>query len=221
MFVPAIFGQETPGQVSNSSSSGWGTRTIQLKYIDPEALRSIYSSRSFVMQVNRELRLLTVSGPAQFLDEVEQTAKQLDVAPAMVKDVEVTVYLLASAAQPPLAQALPAELQNAPKTLDLATLRLADSQTMRVREGQPGDLSFGDAASLGLTHIALKSAYVTSSPKGDLISLTGLHCWLSKGSGQSSDFTTDIDAAPDQVALIAKAGSDKPIVVLVRAKALP
>lgn len=222
--LPAVFGQQTSGQGSNSSPPGWGTKTIQVKYIDPEQLRDVYSGRSFVIQVNRELKLLTVSGPTQFLDEVEETAKRLDVAPALPKDIEVTVYLLATVAQAPSVQPLPAELQNAEKRLNLPALRLADSETMRIREGQPGDLSFGPAAGVSLTHIALKSASVTSGAKADVISLTGLHCWLSKGSGQqppsNNDFTTDIDVTQNEAALVAKSGVDKPIAVVVTAHVL-
>lgn len=222
--LPAVFGQQTSGQGSNSSPSGWGTRTIQVKYIDPEQLRDVYSGRSFVMQADRQLKLLTVSGPTQFLDKVEQTAKRLDVAPALPKNIEVTVYLLTTGAQAPAGHGIPQELLAVSKTIDVPTplqeVQLADTETMRIREGQPSDLSFAQASGLSLTRVSLKSASVTSGPKGDAISLNGLHCWLSKGPGQTSDFTADVDVGQNEVALVAKAGVDKPIAVVVRASIL-
>ena len=228
LFIPpTLFGQGNPTPASGASSSDWGTRTIQVKYLDPEQLRSVYSGRSFVMQVNRELKLLTVTGPTQFLNEVEQTGKRLDVPPLLPANIEVTVYLLATSAQAPLSQNLPVELQSVAKTLDTSSgaqpLRLADSETLRVREAQSGELSFGESGSSGvsLTRISLQSAYLNPGTKGDPVSLNGLHCWMSKSSGQAvpgSDISANIDVAQNEAALVARVGVDKPLAIIVRAK---
>ncbi len=178
------------------------------------------------MEVNHELRLLTVNGPSTFLDEVEQTGKRFDVAPPLPANVEITVYLMATPAQAPSGKDLPAELQSFAKTFDSSIAgqgpRLADLETLRVREAQISDVSFSDPSPNGirLAHISVGSAFVTQGAKGDLISLNGLRCWLSKTSGQlgnEADVTANIDIAANQVALVAKAGIDKPIAVLVKA----
>ena len=91
-----------------ASGTDWGSKTIELKYLDPEQLRDVFAGRSFVMQTNRDLKTLTVSGPAQFLQDVDQTAKRLDVAPAATPDIEVTVYLLTANVQGASPNDLPA-----------------------------------------------------------------------------------------------------------------
>jgi hypothetical protein len=200
-------------------------KTIQLKYLDPDALREVFSGRSYVMQVNRGLKLLTVSGPPQFLNEVEETGKRLDVAPAGPANIEITVYLLATTAQAPSARSLPMELQSVAKTLDSSggsSLRLVDSEMLRVREGKTGEVSFAESASSGvnLASISVQAASVISGAKGDLVSLNGLQCRINKSSGQASssgDVTANIDLAQNQAALVAKAGVEKPLVIVVRA----
>ncbi len=220
-----LFAQDNSAASAPSTSpSDWGTRTIQVKYIDPDQLRSVFAGRSFAMQVNRELKVLIVSGPAQFLQEVEQTSKLLDVAPATPANIEVTVYLLATAPASP--HSLPTELAAIAKTVSASSgsqaLQLVDSETLRVREGQAGDISFGEPAAAGasLTHISLQSASVAAGAKASLISLNGLRCWLSKSSTQASagsDVTANIDVPQNEAALVAKAGVDKPLIVIVRA----
>jgi hypothetical protein len=210
---------------NNTSSAVWGTKTIQLKYLDPVDLREVFSGQSYVMQVNRELKLLTVSGPPEFLNEVEQTGKRLDVAPAEPANIEITVYLLATTGQTPASQELPAELQAIAKALDSGAgspLHLVDSETLRVREGKAGEVSFGDAApsGVGLASIGIQAASVTPGAKGDLVSLSGLHCKINKPASQGSsggEVTANIDLVQNQAALVARAGAEKPLVVIARA----
>jgi hypothetical protein len=176
------------------------------------------------MQVNRGLKLLTVSGPPQFLNEVEETGKRLDLAPAGPANLEITVYLLTTTPQAPSSQNLPPEVQAIAKTLgpSASTLRLADSETLRVREGQPGEVAFGDSPSSGvsLASISLQAASVIPGAKDDVISLNGLRCKINKSSAQTSlggDMTANIDVVQNQAALAAKAGVEKPLVIVVRA----
>ncbi len=150
--LPALYGQDNSGVSPNASSSSWGTKTIQLKYLDPDELRQVFSGRSYVMEVNRNLKLLTVSGPTEFLTEVEQAGKRLDLAPTPPANIEVTVYLLATTGQTSSAQSLPAEMQGIDRSLGstASSLHLVDSETLRVREGKTADVSFADSASSGL-----------------------------------------------------------------------
>jgi hypothetical protein len=225
---PALFGQSNSGTTQSSSPDGWSTKTIQLKYIDPGDLRDVFSGRSYVMQVNRELKVLTVSGPPEFLKEVEETGKRLDVAPAGPGNIEITVYLLATTGPAAATQTLPAELQTITKTLDSAaasSLHLVDSETLRVREGKAGEVSFGEAASPGasLASISIQGVSITPGAKGDLVSLNGLRCKINKAGGQAGqassggEVTANIDLVQNQAALVARAGAEKPLVVIARA----
>src|SRR5450755_4196175 len=79
----------------------WTTKTFEVKYVDPEQVRNVFSGQSHVMEANRDLKLLTARGSAAFLKEVEDTIKRLDVAPPTPPNTEITVYLLAAAPQAP------------------------------------------------------------------------------------------------------------------------
>lgn len=91
--LPRLHAQQ---QVAPADSNAWTTKTIQLKYMDPEQLRSLFSHQSYVMEPNRELKVLKVHGPQSFIKEVEDVATQLDTAPPVATDLQVTVYLLAT-----------------------------------------------------------------------------------------------------------------------------
>src|SRR5579884_658590 len=99
--VPGLFSQQTGQQADQPADpNAWTSKTIELKYLDPEQLRSLFSSRSYIMEANRELKALKVNGPQSFIKEVEDTAAKLDTAPRLPADVQVTVYLLAATGQP-------------------------------------------------------------------------------------------------------------------------
>ncbi len=234
LICPAIYAQQSapPGQPTDPSA--WSTKTIELKYIDPEQLRSLYAGQSYVMEANRELKVLKVNGPQSFLQEVEDAGKRLDVPPPAPANIQVTVYLLATAAQAPSAAELPADL----KTIDASlkglassqSLRLADSQVLRLREGQPGELRLTDSKAAGgpaLTRIRVQAAVAGTDPKANRISLDGVRCWVTKPAGQPNtpapmpagdgDFVANIDLVPNQPAVLAEAGTEKPLVLAVRA----
>jgi hypothetical protein len=214
-------------------SDAWATKTIQVKYVDPEQLREMFSGQSYVMEADRALGVLTVHGPPAFLKEVEDTAKRFDVAPPLPANIEISVYLLATAAQASPSGALPPELAAIGKELKAAggsvALKLADYQMIRVRAGQPAEALGPAPASptvATLVRIRLDSASLSPDPKGDVISLNGLRVWLNVPSPGdtsqpqakgSADVTADIDVRQNQAVIVAKAGIDKPLVVIVRA----
>lgn len=227
-----LAGQESAPAAPDAQASAWGTKTIELKYLDPEQLRDVFSGQSYVMRANRELRLLTVSGPAAFLQQVEETGKRLDVPPPATADVEITVYLLATAAQAPAARALPPELAAVGKSLEggakTPALRLVDTQVVRVREGQAGEIGFGDpsATSPMLTRIRIQSAMRSVDPKQNVISLNGVRCWFNRPTppgptpapGKSEgDVTANLDVVPQQAAVVASTGIEKPLAIVLRA----
>ena len=223
--LPRLHAQQ---QVAPADSNAWTTKTIQLKYMDPEQLRSLFSHQSYVMEPNREVKVLKVNGPQSFIKEVEDVATQLDTAPPVATDLQVTVYLLATTGKP-----LPDQLKGIDSSLtgltNSQTLRLADSQVLRLRQGQVGEVGLTDtkaAAGPALTRVRVQSATYWKDAATTLISLDGVRCWISKPSTTDSaaaathvdaDFTANIDVTPDKPAVLAEAGTEKPMVLVVRA----
>jgi len=215
------------------SAAAWGSQTIELKYVNADDLRRVFSGQSYVVAVNQELNLLTVRGPVSFIKEVEETVKRLDVAPPAPRNVELTVYLLMAAAPGPSA-ALPTELADLSKELKAMfgtqTLRVADSQIVRVRSGKPADATglASPAESVPtLSWVRFECATVTPNAKGNTVSLDGLRVGVHipgvpgptrTPPATEGGVTADLDLVENQAAIVGKAGVEKPLVVIVRAK---
>lgn len=201
------------------------TKTFEVKYADPEEIRQLFSGRSFVVEANRDLGVLTASGSAEFLKEVEDAVKRFDVPPPAPANLQISVYLLTVAAQAPAGGVVPQDLTAIIKDISPPggqALRVADCRLIRLREGQAGE-STGvsatpDAASIA--RVRLKNTAVSESAKGDLISLNGLQIWLAIPGAQprtDADVLADVDLAHDSPAVISKAGVDKPVIVIIKA----
>jgi len=172
--------------------------------------------------------LLTARGSAAFLKEVEDTIRRLDVPPPLPPNTQITVYLIAAAAQAPTGVALPAELKALEKELPG---KVADLQMLRVRAGQSGEAINTDVAgaapAVSLARIRVDSSSVSAGAKGDVVSLNGLKIWINippadptapgaKTPRAEPDVTADLDLIPNEAALVAKIGVDKPLAVVVR-----
>jgi hypothetical protein len=232
VLLPAIYGQDpkpaAPPASPPPSDGAWTTKTFDVKYIDPEEVRKVFSSQSYVMEANRELKVLTAHGSPAFLKEVEDTIKRLDIPPPVPGDTEITVYLLAGAVQAPTGKALPPELSALAKELPA---KLADMQMFRVRVGQSGETTSAapePATGVTLTRMRVDSTAVNPGAKGDIVSVNGLKVWINipadpaatasapKTPKTDPDVTADIDVAPGQAVVVAKVGVDKPLAVVVR-----
>ena len=191
----------------------------------------MFDDRSFVMEVDRSLKVLTVHGPASFLKEVEDAVKRFDVAPPPPANIQITIYLLTVAAQAPAGVALPPDLAAVGKELTAAgaqALKLADSHMLRLREGQSVEATSapGAAPSAIMSRVKLQSTALTPGPKGDLVSLNGLKVWIDlppPTAGEKSpprtdpDVAVDLDVDQNQAIIASKSGLDKPVVIVVRA----
>jgi hypothetical protein len=208
----------------------YATKSFELKYIGPDQISQMFADRSFVMEVDRSLKVLTVHGPASFLKEVDDAVKRFDVAPPPPVNIQITVYLLTVAAQAPAGVALPADLAAIGKELTAAgsqALKLADSHMLRLREGQAVEATSppSTANSAVMVRVKLQSADLTPGPKADLVSLNGLRVWIDIPSptGEKStpkpdpDVAVDLDVEQNQAVIASKSGLDKPLVVVVRA----
>jgi hypothetical protein len=216
-----------PPPIPPPTTDTWTTKTFELKYLDPEQVRRAFAGQSHVMEADRELKLLTVRGSAAFLKEIEETIKRLDVAPPIPANAQITVYLVAAAAQAPSGTAVPTELKSLTKELPD---KLADMQMFRVREGQVGETSSTTAPNstgVALDKIRVESTTVNAGPKGDIVSLNGLKVWInvpaadpSTGSTKSGrnepDVILDLDVIPNEPIVVAKIGVEKPLAVVLR-----
>ena len=185
-------------------------KIFPLKYADSEQVRKLFSSYSYPMSVNRDLNVLTVTAPPSFLAEVEAAVKQFDVAPPAPMNIELTVYLLtgADAAGP---APLPKELQEMEKQLVASSsykaYRLADTQVIRTRPGQPADSS----GTLPLLQVRFRAGWINSVEKGRIISLDGLRVQL-----KTVAISEDIDLRENQLVVIGKANPDGLLLVVAK-----
>ncbi len=221
----ALIAQDAKTPPTAPTSEPLTTRTFDLKFIDPEEVRNVFSGQSYVMEANRDLKLLTARGSAAFLKEVEDTITRLDVAPPTPPNTEITVYLLAAAPQAPAGATLPPELKALAKELPA---KMADMQMFRVRVGQAGETtSSGEPAAapaVSILRARVDSTSVNPGAKGEVVSLNGLKIWINnpptdaaKTPKTSPDVSADIDLAPNEAVIVAKIGIEKPIAIVVRA----
>lgn len=201
---------------ASAQDRSWSSKTIELKYLAAEQLRRVFSGQSYIMEANYDLNLVTVRGPAAFITEVEETAKRLDIPPPVPANIEITVYLLATG---PPAGALPPELAGLEK--ELKSMRVTDSQIIRVRSGTAGNAN--SLVSPSETVATLGSIRFQSAlANGTAISLDGLQVWLNLPGKPTlpeaeSGITADLDLLENQPAIVRKAGVEKPLIIVVRA----
>jgi type II secretory pathway component GspD/PulD (secretin) len=209
---------------------GWGSQTIQLKYVEAEQVRRVFSGQSYLMQVDYRQNSLTVRGPRAFVTDVEETAKKLDVAPPVPKNIEITVYLVSVVAT---AVELPADLTALDKeikaTMGVQPFRVVDSQVIRVRSGTSGNAtSLGPQADGLATFSSFRFQSATIIP-GNALALNGLQLGLNIPAkatstppqpGAEIGIAADLDLLENQPTIVRKAGIDKPLIVIVRAKVI-
>src|ERR1700736_4640644 len=120
------------------------TRVFQLRYADPRALSKLLSPYGRV-ESDQTLKAVTITTRDNtVLSEVEQIIKRFDVPPPPVQNIDVTIYLM-SALGTPSSSAVPPELEAVVKqlknTFSYKGYQLIDTEVMRVRAGQGGEVS--------------------------------------------------------------------------------
>ena len=217
----------------SAAPGGWGSQTIQLKYVEAEQLRRVFSGQSYVMQVDYQQNSLTVRGPRAFVTDVEETAKKLDVAPPVPKNIEITIYLVGVVVPVVPAVELPAELTALVKeikaTMGVQTFRVVDSQVIRVRSGTSGNATSLGPQPDGLAAFSSFRFQSAMSIPGNAVGLNGLQLGLNVPAkptatppqlGAEIGIAADIDLADNKPTIIRKAGTEKPLIVIVRAKVI-
>ena len=216
------------------------TRVFQLKYADPRALSRLLMPYGRVdYDSTGLLKALTVTARDNtVLSEIEQIIKRFDVPPPPVQNIDVTIYLM-SALGTPSSGAVPPELEPVVKqlksTFSYKGYQLIDTEVMRVRAGQGGEVSgvVNGAPSVGpnktLSQVKFRSALVSTDEKGRAIRIDGLKVGLRipvmSGEKQylyiDTGINTDVDIREGQKVVVGKAnmdGSDRASIVVLTAK---
>jgi hypothetical protein len=220
------------------------TRVFQLKYADPRELARVLSQYGRI-ETSSLLKALTITGRDSAMSEVEQTVKRFDVPPPAVQNIDVTIYLMSALGQPAGSQ-VPAELEGVIKqlksTFSYKGYQLIDTEVIRVRAGQGGDVSgvvmdsSSPDAPRTISQVRFRSASVSTDEKGRAIRIDALKVGLkipihSSGSGAASGqiqysyidtgMSTDVDVREGQKVVVGKAnmdGSDRASIVVLMAK---
>jgi hypothetical protein len=131
-------------QVPPPAAQERSTKLITLKYVDPQNIINILRTFGVEIQFNRELKVMSVNGPAQNVAAMEAALKQLDVAP---KNIELVVYFVVAGNQPPAVAnnlpAVPAELRDViaqlKSTFAFKEYSMLDTLTLRTRAGSSAE----------------------------------------------------------------------------------
>jgi hypothetical protein len=214
------------------------TRVFQFKYADARALQRVLSPYGRV-EADPMLKALTITvRDNNVLSEVEQIVKRFDVPPPPVPNIDVTIYLM-SALGTPSSGAVPAELEPVVKqlknTFSYKGYQLIDTEVIRVRAGQGGDVSgvVDGAPSVDgnktISRVGFRSASVSTDEKGRAIRIDGLKVGLripiaageKKYQYIETGLNTDVDVREGQKVVVGKAnmdGSDRASIVVLTAK---
>jgi hypothetical protein len=179
-------------------------RMFVLKYTDAGKLRKLFSRYSYPMSSNRDFNVLTVIGPASFQAQVEAAIKQFDVAPDPPGNIELAVYLITTK-DLPVSTPVPKELEEKYKAY-----RLADSQVIRVRTGQPAESS----GSVLLSQVRFRGAAIGPGEKDRVISIDGLRIQLK--APDTASLSSDVDLKENQPVLIGKTNPDDLLVAVAK-----
>ncbi|HKE25832.1 MAG TPA: secretin N-terminal domain-containing protein [Bryobacteraceae bacterium] len=205
---------------------------IMLKYTNPAALSNLIRPYNVNFSFNEEMKVMTLSGPADAVDAVAAMIKQLDVPP---KDIELTIYyMIGSEGENALGSAPPKELEPVVTQLRNAftfkNYRLLDVLVIRTRTGQQAS----SAANLGTVTLAngnnhiinanfvLRSA--TIAPDGSTVRLDGMRNelrWPVTDQYTSTlSLNTDVDIREGQKVVVGRLGisHDQALFLVLTAK---
>jgi hypothetical protein len=221
------------------------TRTFQLQYADPGSLSILVAPYGRV-QSNGALKALTITTHDNTaMTEAEKVIKRFDVAPPPVQNIDVTIYLMSalgtpsSGAVPPELEAVVKQLKN---TFSYKGYQLIDTEVMRVRAGQGGEVSgvVNGAPSVDgnktISQMKFFSATVSTDEKGRSIRIDSLKVGFKipvassgpgLGAGQKqyqyidTGINTNVDIREGQKVVVGKSnmdGSDRASIVVLTAK---
>jgi hypothetical protein len=181
LFAPAM-AQETKKEEKPApvEEKGLVTRIFEVKYQNVDRLAQLLFPFGVKLQPSNEFKAITASGRSELVTAVGEAIKRFDVP---VKNVEVTLYILAGLSQASQPDAVPRDLEGVVKQLRslfaYQGYRLQDTMLTRSREGQQAQAN-GTGASAGTTappplyQVSFSSISVTPDGKGNVVRIDKL-----------------------------------------------
>src|SRR5258708_28226820 len=132
-----------PVVAQTPAPDGRVNKLVTLKYAEPNAVAPLFNPWGVNIMPNRQIKTLSISGPADKVAAVEAAIKLLDVAP---KTIELTVYFVVGGDQPTLAGGgVPQDLRDVITQLKGAftfkDYKMLDVLTLRTRAGSSAETS--------------------------------------------------------------------------------
>lgn len=199
-------------------------KVFQIKYADVNQLARIFTAFGVPVQANEANKAIAVRGPKEIVAAIEESIKRFDVPPPPVKNLEFTVYLLESSAQPggKLPQTLDPVIKQLKTTFpNYRGYQLLETLVTRNREGGGSDVSgtlppvIKDVPADSTYLFRINKAVISQDDKGTTIRINGLKLALRvpvKAGGSQTQFTfrdvgitTDIDVRAGQQVVVGKA----------------
>lgn len=225
------------------------TAVFTLRYADAnkisDVLRPFREMLGGRITPNRDLHVISVSGPRELVDACEQAIRRLDVPSAPARNVDLTFFLLSASRQGTAGgQELPSDLAGVCAQLQGVTgyreFRLLDTLVIRAQEGrraeQHGVLSSRAAGNRDQPYeLEFDSVQLASAEKGTRIHLDKfrLRARLEVATGEekgepatavgSTGIGTDIEFAEGQRAVVgvtSAGGKGEALVLVVTGKVL-
>lgn len=211
---------------TDSPQPDWIVKVFQVKYADVNQLARVFTAFGVPVQPSVPNKAIAVRGPKEIVNAIEESIKRLDVPPPPVKNLEFTVYLLESSAQPN--GKLPQALQPVIKQLKASFpnyqgYQLLETLVTRNREGGGSEVSgtlppvIKDVPAESTYQFRIHDATVSPDDKSGTIRINGLRLALripvrTGGGGPGTTWayrdvgiTTDIDVREGQQVVVGKA----------------
>jgi hypothetical protein len=198
------------------------TRVVNISKGNPETILRSVRPLSGDVTVTADQSNILLGGPKASVEGLEAVIKQLDVAPAALRNIEVTVYMIAAGSSGGIE--LPDELTPVATQLKgvfpYKSFRLLDSFALRIRDGQLGRIngSIGRAgeASRILYSFNVKQVHIQNQDAAATVRMDGLDFTMKnpisvspKGEVHFSeaDIRTDVDVRAGQKVVVGKTSS--------------
>lgn len=125
------------------------TRVFKIEHGNVEQIAEVLRMFGGAAQPNKELGVIAWQGPESRLPAVDAAVESLDVPPKAMKNVEMTMFILAaepgegSAANDQVPELLQGVTTQIRKLFDFQSIRLLESSIIRTRDGESGQIGGG------------------------------------------------------------------------------
>jgi hypothetical protein len=206
-------------------------KLIQLKYADPNAVNNLIQVFGAGVTVDRQMKIIGLSGTRDQVAATEAAIKQLDVP---TKNVELTVYFVTgSDSETQRGNAVPADLQPVVTQLKnvfaFKNYRLLDVLTLRTRTASTADTS-GILSTANFPATSSFRIQSSSVAEDGTIRIEGMHAGLrvpiapgGKPEYANSGIDQNIDVKEGQKVVVGRTsleGPDKALFIVLMGKVL-